>query len=102
MNVNNGTKRKRYTNEFKAKVALEALRETETVNETASRYGVHPNQVSQWKKQMLERLPEVFSGPRIKSPEDDEAVRNQLYQQIGQLKVEVDWLKKKHEQINRR
>ena len=61
----------------------------------AATYGVHPNQVLQWKKQALEVLPEVFSARRGRVAQDDEALRARLYQQIGQLKVELDWLKKK-------
>lgn len=89
------TQRKRYTADFKAKVALEAIKGQRTVNEIASRYGLHPNQVSQWKKQALEQLPEVFSDGRARKEKSEEELREQLYQQIGQLKVELDWLKKK-------
>ena len=88
-------RRKRYTSEFKAKVALEAIKGQRTVNEIGARYGLHPNQVSQWKKQALEQLPEVFSDGRARKEKSEEELREQLYQQIGQLKVELDWLKKK-------
>ena len=87
--------RNHYTAEFKAKVALAAIKGQQTVNEIAATYGVHPNQVLQWKKQALEVLPEVFSVQRGRVAQDDEAWRARLYQQIGQLKVELDWLKKK-------
>jgi outer membrane protein assembly factor BamB len=87
--------RKRYDAALKAKVALEALKGQRTTNEIASVYGVHPNQVAQWKKQVLEQLPEIFSGGRARREQQDEELRDQLYQQIGQLKVELDWLKKK-------
>lgn len=87
--------RNHYTAEFKAKVALAAIKGQQTVNEIAATYGVHPNQVLQWKKQALEVLPEVFSARRGRVAQDDEALRARLYQQIGQLKVELDWLKKK-------
>jgi len=87
--------RKTYTTEFKVKIAIEAIKGQRTVNEIASHYGVHPNQVMQWKKQAVESLPEVFSTKRERSAADDEAIKAQLYQQIGQLKVELDWLKKK-------
>jgi putative transposase len=87
--------RRRHSAEFKAKVALEAIRGERTGNEIASAYGVHPVQLAQWKKQALEGLPDVFADRRTKAVADEEALRDQLYQQIGQLKVELDWLKKK-------
>ncbi len=87
--------RKTYSTEFKVKIALEAIRGQRTINEIASQYEVHPNQVTQWKKQALEGLPEVFSDRRSRAVADEESLKAQLYQQIGQLKVEVDWLKKK-------
>ena len=87
--------RNHYTAEFKAKVALAALQGQQTVNEIAATYGVHPNQVLPWKKQALEVLPDVFSSRRMRAAQDDEALQARLYQQIGQLKVELDWLKKK-------
>jgi transposase-like protein len=87
--------RNHYTTEFKVKVALAAIKGQQTVNEIAAAYGVHPNQVLQWKKQALEALPEVFSTRRGRVVRDEEALQARLYQQIGQLKVELDWLKKK-------
>jgi putative transposase len=87
--------RRRFSAEFKAKVALEAVRNERTTNEIASAHGIHPNQLAQWKKQLLEELPHVFSDKRVKDNKDQEALEAQLYQQIGQLKVELDWLKKK-------
>lgn len=87
--------RKKYGAEFKAKVALEALREQRTVSEIASEYGVHPTQVSQWKREALGGLAGVFSGEIVKKTEQDEELKEKLYSQIGQLKMEVDWLKKK-------
>ena len=89
------TTRNRYSAEFKARVALEALREQKTVNEIASHYGVHPNQVVNWKKQAVGALPQVFSERSARAQEQGEALKAALYQQIGQLKVELDWLKKK-------
>jgi transposase-like protein len=87
--------RKSYTAAFKAKVALEAIKGQRTTNEIASAYEVHPNQVTQWKKQAVSQLSEIFSNGRTRADAAEEDLRNQLYQQIGQLKVELDWLKKK-------
>ncbi len=81
--------RKRYSAELKAKVALEAT------NEIAAEYGVHPTQITLWKKQVLEELPQIFSSRREKAEQAEEELKSTLYQEIGQLKVELDWLKKK-------
>jgi transposase-like protein len=93
------TKRKRYDAAFKAKVALEAVKNDRTLAEIASEYGVHPNQITKWKRQVLEELPTIFSGSREKADRGDQDLIAQLYQQIGQLKVELDWLKKKVERF---
>ncbi len=87
--------RHQYSADFKAKVALAAIKGQQTVNEIASVYGVHPNQVMTWKKQVLAAVPDIFSARRARAAHDEEALKAQLYQQIGQLKVELDWLKKK-------
>ena len=87
--------RNRYSKEFKAKVALAAVKGEKTVNELASEYDIHPTQISQWKRQALESLPEVFGSKKPRQEAAQEAERNRLYQQIGKLQVEVDWLKKK-------
>jgi transposase-like protein len=89
------TQRKHYSAEFKARVALEALKGLKTVNELASTYGVHPTQIAHWKHRLQKEMPEIFSARRAKREHDHEAFQAQLYQQIGQLKVELDWLKKK-------
>jgi transposase-like protein len=91
------TQRKRYSAELKARVALEAIKGQKTTNEIASEYGVHPTQIAQWKKQVLEELPQLFSSRREKAEQAEEELKAALYQQIGQLKVELDWLKKKVE-----
>ena len=91
----NKQQRKTYSTEFKVKVVLEAFKGQRTINELSSQYGIHPNQVNQWKKQAVESLPEVFSLRRVRVAAEEEALKDQLYQQIGQLKVELDWLKKK-------
>ena len=88
------TKRKRHSSEFKAKVALEAFKNIKTVNELATEYSVHPAQISQWKKQLLDSLSTLFTDTS-KANKTDQKLIDSLYQQIGQLKVELDWLKKK-------
>ena len=89
------TQRNNYGAEFKAKVALEALKEQQTLAELGACYGVHPTLVAQWKRQLREALPQVFADRRQKPERGAEELQAQLYQQIGQLKVELDWLKKK-------
>ena len=87
--------RKRYSADLKAKVALEAIKGQKTANEVAAEYGVHPTQIAQWKKQALDGLPDLFSAQAGKQEKNDEVLIASLYQQIGQLKVQVDWLEKK-------
>jgi transposase-like protein len=87
--------RRQHSGEFKAKVALAALKADKTVNELASSFQVHPMQVSQWKKQVLEGLPDLLGNRRRGREKDGQDLIDSLYQQIGQLKVELDWLKKK-------
>jgi transposase-like protein len=89
------TQRNRYSADFKAKLALEVLKGNRTLNEIASDAQVHPNLLMQWKRQLLESLPTIFADKRVKDNKEQEALADQLYQQIGQLKVELDWLKKK-------
>jgi putative transposase len=90
-----GRIRKSYSSAFKAKVALEAIKKEKTMSQLSSEYGVHSNQINQWRKRLLEELPEVFSKKRQKKEKDTEDLQDELYRQIGQLKVELDWLKKK-------
>ncbi len=87
--------RRRHSADFKAKMAVEALKGQRTANEIAGEYGVHPTQLSEWKKQAIDGLPIVFSTQRSKRLQDSETLMQRLYQEIGQLKVELDWLKKK-------
>lgn len=94
--------RRQHSPEFKAKVALEAIKAERTLNEIAGDYEIHPVQVQQWKRQALEGMTQVFSSKRDQAAAEHEALSAQLYQQIGQLKVELDWLKKKSDQLHRR
>ena len=87
--------RKSYSAELKAKVALEALKERKTTSEIASTFKLHPNQVTHWKKRALEELPEIFRRGSNEQQKSQEELTASLYQQIGQLTVELDWLKKK-------
>ena len=88
-------KRKRYSKEFKARVALAAIKGQKTANELASEYEVHVSQINIWKKQALEALAEVLGQGQQREDAQREAERDRLYRQIGKLQVEVDWLKKK-------
>lgn len=88
------TQRKKHDPNFKAKVALEAAKGEKTLAELSSQYGVHPNQITKWKRHLLDELPEIFKNKNKKGHKTQE-LQNALYQEIGQLKVELDWLKKK-------
>ena len=93
--------RKRYESAFKARVALAALKDDKTLSELASEYGVHGNLISQWKRRLLSNVTRVFEEREDESQQDHEAVVEELHRQIGQLHVELDWLKKKAAQFNR-
>lgn len=88
-----GTSKRKFSSDFKAKVVLEALRERETIEVLAKRYELHPNQISAWKKEATANLKHVFERGSRSEPSEDQSEK--LYAQIGQLKVENDWLKKK-------
>ena len=88
-------KRRNHSAQFKVKAALAAAKGQKTVAELSIEYQVHPTQIVQWKKQLMDSLPEIFSVRRKKDQQEQELLTNELYQQIGQLKVELDWLKKK-------
>ena len=91
-------KRRRYSGAFKAKVGLEALLGVKTVGQIAREYQVHPTLVTQWKGVIRDRLPELFE-PGRREPENAEQVIAQLHQKIGELTVDLDWLKKKSKQL---
>ena len=87
------TTRRRFTATMKATVAVEAIKGQRTLNEIATAYGVHPTQVTAWKKQVLEQAPTVFARPAAAA--EAAAQQERLYQEIGRLTVELEWLKKK-------
>lgn len=87
--------RKKHSAGFKAQVALEAIREQKTLNELAGEYKLHPNMISKWKKELLEKASIAFSEGRGKDDREREATEEALYQQIGKLQVQLEWLKKK-------
>lgn len=89
------TKRRQFTARFKFQVALEALKGTQTVNEIAGNYEVHPTQVKQWKKQLQEEGAELFNEKTSKAERAQAEKETTLYEQIGRLQVELAWLKKK-------
>lgn len=88
-------KRKKFSKEFKAEVAIEAIKGQRPVNELAQEFDVHPNQIARWKKDLLETAPEVFSQNKDREAKRIELERDQLFRKVGQLQIEVDWLKKK-------
>ena len=87
--------RKRFSKEFRAQVALAALKGDKTMSELASEFEVHPTQVSSWRKELKERALEVFGTPRDKAGVDKDQLIDELYKNLGQMKIENDWLKKK-------
>jgi transposase-like protein len=90
-------KRRRFSGTFKARVALAAARGDKTTAELAAKFGVHGNQVAAWKKQLLEGAPELFADRRTR--DGNGAAEEELYEQIGRLKMEVEWLKKKSAEL---
>ena len=88
-------KRQRFSAEFKFQIALEAAKGTKTLNELSSQYAVHPNQISGWKRELLEGGATVFSSNSAQQLREQEALQTELYEQIGRLKMELEWLKKK-------
>jgi len=93
--------RKRYEAAFKARVALAALKDDKTLSELASELGVHSTLISQWKRRLVTNITRVFEEREDESQQDHQAVVEELHRQIGQLHVELDWLKKKAAQFGR-
>ncbi|BCL61737.1 hypothetical protein DGMP_24300 [Desulfomarina profundi] len=91
--------RRKHTAEFKARVALEAIRGVKTLSEIARDFEIHPIMVGKWKKEMLEHLPEIFEKKTKRKPKDSEKEKAQLHQKVGQLSMEVDFLEKKCRQL---
>src|ERR1035437_6279781 len=89
------TTRKQYSPKFKARVAVEAIRGEKTLSQLGSQFKVHPIQIAKWRKSALEQLPELFVDGRTRKGRNGEADSDALYEEIGRLKVELDWLKKK-------
>ncbi len=90
-----GRKRRTFTDKFKAKIAVEALKGMKTLAELASEYKIHPNQISDWKKQLLLNAPDLFSGNKGKNAKTEEELTAPLYEEIGRLKMDIKWLEKK-------
>ena len=88
-------KRKRHSPAFKARVALEAAMQTKTIAELAKAYQVHPVQISQWKKQLLDGVETIFRDGRQREREEGQALQAELYEKIGRLNMEIEWLKKR-------
>ena len=89
--------RRNHSAAFKAKVALEAVKGAHTLNELAGQFEVHPTQIVQWKQRLVAGAGDLFNGGLERDAAQESQLRDRLYQEIGQLKVELDWLKKKHD-----
>ena len=92
-------RRKTYDDSFKARVALEAIKGERTISEIASQYEVHPNQIIQWKKRLLEKVADVFSRKKDPQLDEQEKLVEELYKKIGQQNIELEFLKKKYKQL---
>ena len=88
-------KRRTFTDEFKARVALEAIKGLQTTSELASKHKVHPSQVTEWKKQLLQAAPGAFSRKKVAEEKTEEELTAPLYEEIGRLKMDIKWLEKK-------
>lgn len=91
--------KRKHSPEFKARVALEAIKGERTLSEVARDFEIHPVMVGKWKKEMLENLPEIFANKRPNKNKDEEQEKAQLHQKVGQLSMEVDFLEKKCRQL---
>jgi transposase len=91
--------RKRYPGNFKAKVAVAAIKSEDTIAELSSKFEVHRAQIMRWKKEALTGLPDIFTNQKNKKDQEQKKLIDELYKQIGQLKVENDWLKKNLDDI---
>ena len=87
-------KRKKYSNAIKARIAIEAIKGLKTMSELSSEYGIHPTQINKWKKQLQEGAPEIFISGNIRM-KNEEQLTAPLYEEIGRLRMENNWLKKK-------
>lgn len=87
--------RRRHGSQFKFQVALEAAKGLKTINQLASEHGLHPSQVTQWKRQLVEGGPAIFNQGNDRKQRERQVLETDLYKQIGRLKVELEWLKKK-------
>jgi len=87
--------RKQYTGAFKAKIALEAIKGQRTIQELATAHGVHPNQITTWKKHLQTGAEDIFSGARERRELAEGQEKDELYRQIGKLQVQLDWIEKK-------
>ncbi len=90
-----GLIRRRFTDKFKAEVALDAVRGMKTLAELAAEHKIHPNQISDWKKRLLANAPELFSGGKSTAAKTEEELTMPLYEEIGRLKMDIRWLEKK-------
>ena len=89
------TTRKQYSPKFKARVAVEAIRGEKTLSQLGSQFKVHPMQIAKWRKAALEQLPELFVDGRSRKSRNEETDKDALFEEIGRLKMELDWLQKK-------
>lgn len=93
-------KRRQHGSEFKAQVALAALKEQQTIQELAKRFVIHTSQIQDWKRRLVEGAAEIFQSPQEKAAASDEPSVAELYEEIGRLKVQLEWLKKKAARFN--